>query len=286
MPRYLQPIQSTQHRVAAIALYRALLSRCSSAPLPGDDRAALRNAVQNRFRRSKNMQSPTMLGLSFKAGYEALDHLDAASTKDTASLAALTKVISKLPRNLTCAPRRRTFASPSLSPQERLACQPPENAVLNVRPYAKTSGPRRVPLLASANGVPFLRLTKPQPPALSRVIRQRLVKKMNVFNTKVMLNNWWLPMAKQEDEWDALVRGRTGKIIDGDDDRVRWVDAIWLSEQANQEAYTRDLAYDKDMTRKMQRIVDLETAMALKEGQTIVRGRKKRPIRILRPPKS
>jgi hypothetical protein len=29
--------------------------------------------------------------------------------------------------------------------------------------------------------------------------------------------------------------------------------------------------------------VDLETRMALQEGQTIVRGRKRRPIRVIKP---
>jgi hypothetical protein len=92
MPQFLQPNKSTQHRVAgtlfevalritktnssaAIALYRALLSRCSSAPLPNDDRVSLRNAVRNKFRRSRNLQSPYLLGLSFKAGYEVCEVL-------------------------------------------------------------------------------------------------------------------------------------------------------------------------------------------------------------------
>jgi hypothetical protein len=33
----------------------------------------------------------------------------------------------------------------------------------------------------------------------------------------------------------------------------------------------------------MQRVVDMETELALKEGQTIVRGRKRRPIRVIKP---
>lgn len=93
-------------------------------------------------------------------------------------------------------------------------------------------------------------------------------------------------MAQQEDEWDAMVNQRAGRNIDGHDGDVRWADAVRLGIRVNQDDYDRDNAYDRDLTRKMQRIVDLETAMALKEGQTIIRGRKKRPIRILRPPKS
>jgi len=214
---------------------------------------------------------------------QTLDHLDASSTGDTASAGILQRLVSQLPRGLTRAPRPRVFSHTPSVPKERLASLPPERAVLNVRPYAKTSGPRRVPVMASANGVPFLRLTKPQPPALSRMLRQRLATKINLFDRKIMLGNYWLPMAKHEDEWDALVNLNARRRVDRDDDDVRWVDAVRLSEQENQVAYERDLAKEKEITRKMQRIVDLETELALKEGQTIMRGRRRRPIWVLKP---
>ncbi|KAG9186579.1 hypothetical protein G6011_09687 [Alternaria panax] len=280
MPRFLQPKKSTQHRVAAIALYRALLSRCSSAPLPDDGRVSLRNAIRNKFRRNRKIQSPYQLGLSFKAGYETLDHLDASAIGDTASASTLMRLVSQLPRGLTRAPplkpRRETPSNPL---KERLACLPPEKAVLNVRPYAKTSGPRHVPVIASANGVPFLRLTKPQPPALTRILHQRLERKTVLFDTKVLLVNWWLPMCQQEDAWDVLINEQLKKR----DDVVKWTDAIRLSERENQEAYEHDLRKDRALVRKMQNIVDMETELALKEGQTIVRGRKRHPIRVIKP---
>lgn len=92
-------------------------------------------------------------------------------------------------------------------------------------------------------------------------------------------------MSKQEDDWDALVNERAQRNIDGHDGDVRWADAVRLGLRENQDNYDRDNAYDKELIKKMQRIVDLETAMALEEGQTIIRGRRKRPIRVLRPPK-
>jgi hypothetical protein len=158
-------------------------------------------------------------------------------------------------------------------------CLPPERAVLNVRPYAKTSGPRRVPVLASANGVPFLRLTKPQPPALSRIIQQRLQRKTQLFDTKILLVNWWLPICQLEDAWDELIYAH----LDKREDIVKWTDAVRLSEKENQEAYEADVRKDRDMTKKMQGIIDMETRLALKEGQTIVRGRKRHPIRVIKP---
>ncbi|XP_014554632.1 hypothetical protein COCVIDRAFT_28336 [Bipolaris victoriae FI3] len=280
MPRFLEPKKSTQHRIAAIALYRALLLRCSSTPIPDDDRVSLRNAVRNKFRRNRKIQSPYQLGLSFKAGYETLDHLDASTAGDAASTSILTQMVAQLPRALIRAPpMRRTEDASSKEPKERLACLPPEKAVLNVRPYAKTSGPRHVPIMSSANGIPFLRLTKPQPPALSRVLRQRLQRKIQLFDTKVLLSNWWLPMCQQEDEWDALISAQ----LETREDDVKWADAIRQSERVNQEAHARDMRKDREITKKMQNIVDLEMKMALEEGETIVRGRRRRPIQVIKP---
>ncbi|KAF2030116.1 hypothetical protein EK21DRAFT_66280 [Setomelanomma holmii] len=283
MPRFLQPIKSTQHRVAAIALYRALLSRCFSAPLTDDERLPLRNAIRNKFRRNRRLSSAYLLGLSFKAGYETLDHLDAASNGDTSSAGTISQLIARLPRTLTRTLQPHILPQPQSLAKERLACLPPERAVLNVRPYAQTSGPRHVPILASANGVPFLRITKPQPPALSRMLRQRLETKQRLFDMKVMLANWWLPMAQREDEWDTWINMRAKRLIDGDDGGVKWVDAVRFSERENQEAYERDQVKERATTRKMQRIVDLETELALNEGQTVIRGRKRRPIKVIKP---
>jgi hypothetical protein len=91
--------------------------------------------------------------------------------------------------------------------------------------------------------------------------------------------NWWLPICQQEDAWDVLVNEQLKKR----EDTVKWTDAIRLSERENQEAYEKDLRRDRELTRKMQRIVDMETKLALEEGQTIMRGRRRHPIRVIKP---
>lgn len=100
-----------------------------------------------------------------------------------------------------------------------------------------------------------------------------------MFDTKVLLSNWWLPICKQEDEWDGLIDSQ----LEAREDDVKWIDAIKVSERENQEAYEKDVRKDREITKKMQRIVDLETKLALQEGQTIVRGRKRNPIRVIKP---
>ena len=86
-------------------------------------------------------------------------------------------------------------------------------------------------------------------------------------------------MCQHEDEWDVLINAQLKKR----EDTVEWVDAVHAAEKENREAYNRDIAKDREVVRKMQKIVDLETELALKEGQTIVRGRKKSPIRVIKP---
>ena len=85
MPGFLQFKKSTQHRVAGsltccsnlrvlihavFALYKALLSRCSSMSIAVDDRALLRNAIRKKFRSSRKLQSPRHLNIIFRAAYE------------------------------------------------------------------------------------------------------------------------------------------------------------------------------------------------------------------------
>ncbi|KAF2632246.1 hypothetical protein BU25DRAFT_331967 [Macroventuria anomochaeta] len=283
MPRFLQPKKSTQHRVAAIALYRALLSGCSSAGLPDDDRTLLRNAIQNKFRQNRKIQSPYQLGLSFKLGYETVDKLDASTAGDTAGTRTLSQLIAALPHGLTNAPPTRRPApppppAPHPSGKHPLAVLPPERAVLNVRPYAQVSGARKVPVMASANGIPFLRLTKPQPASLSRVIRQKLTRRIGRFHQRIELGKYWLPLAKQEDEWDMLMVAQLGRR----EDRIKWTDAVNEAEKQNVATYEEELAKDREIAKKMQGIVDEETRLALKEGQEVVRGGKKSPIRALK----
>jgi hypothetical protein len=54
----------------AIALYRALLSRCSASPLPAEDRTSLQHAIRNKFKQNRKIQSSRQLDILFRAGYE------------------------------------------------------------------------------------------------------------------------------------------------------------------------------------------------------------------------
>ncbi|KAF2706727.1 hypothetical protein K504DRAFT_412216, partial [Pleomassaria siparia CBS 279.74] len=276
MPRFLVPKRSTAHRVAAIALYKALLSRCSFTALPDEDRRLLRNAIQNKFRKHKKLQSPDQLRLAFRAGYETLDHLDASTVGNVTSTGILKSLIASLP---CCLTRTHSAGRPLPRPphpsKKLLACLPPERAVLNVRPYTKVSQPRHIPILCSANGIPFLRLKKPQPASLSRILRQKEALRIKSFDSRNLLKNYWFPIAENEDQWDAMM----DELADEQGGDGQWVDAILHAEKLNKRAYDTKLATDRLMALKMQSIVERETELALKEGHVVMRGRKSNPLR-------
>ncbi|KAL5391581.1 hypothetical protein PMIN06_003168 [Paraphaeosphaeria minitans] len=285
MPGFLQPKLYLQHRVAAIALYRALLSRCSSAQALRDkERTSLYNAIRNKFRQNRKLQSSRQLGLVFKAGYEVLGHLDAVQTPNSKSIDALKTLIPSLPRRIVrSSSRRRTpKPPPDASVRDHGAVLPPEKALLNVRPYAKTTGPRHVPILASANGIPFLRIKKPQPPVLSRVIRQALQRRIDNFHDRILYLNYWIPLSNHEDEWDAILE----KDCDFVEKNTRkygtfdplWVDEVIIAEQANRTAHDKDLKKTTETVTRMTELIDKERVLAIQEGQKIVRGRKTKPI--------
>ncbi|KAF2735240.1 hypothetical protein EJ04DRAFT_435445, partial [Polyplosphaeria fusca] len=273
MPRFLRPSQHTPHRVAVIALYRGLLSRCSSAQLPDEQRSGLRNAIQHKFRQNRKIQSAYQLGLTFRAGYQVLDHLDASSEGDADSTSFLTSMISTLPRGITRSPPIRRPPKPPHPSKQELAVLPPEKQVLNIRPQKVISGPRHVPRLAHAQGVPFLRIKKPQPANLSRVIRQKIDRNIMMFDRKILLSKYWEPLAQQEDQWDEQLRKACGIKPEKGNDPL-WMHSVRLAKQESTQAYERYTAQDRRIAKQMHDIVEEEKKLAMAEGREVIRGRR------------
>ncbi|KAF2019108.1 hypothetical protein BU24DRAFT_489138 [Aaosphaeria arxii CBS 175.79] len=268
MPQFLFPRKATRHRVAAIALYRALLSRCTSIPLADENQKELSNVVRQKFRKNRKLQSPYQIGLAFRAGYETLDHLDAASAGSEKSTSFIQKLLESLPPGIKRPPPIRRPATPKPT-------SPPKKPVLDVRPYAQLSGPRHIPKLASANGIPFLRLTKPQPPTLTRVILQKMKRNNQRFDDRVLLGNYYMPQAEQEDEWDAILLRNLGVSKDeAGADHIQWVNAVAHATRKNLKEFNRNTSNTLRLRDRMIEIIDKETELAKAEGQEVVRGKK------------
>ncbi|KAF2813397.1 uncharacterized protein BDZ99DRAFT_460645 [Mytilinidion resinicola] len=261
MPPILILKRDPAHRIASIALYRALLSQCTAAPIAREIQSPLRNAIRNRFRDNRELQSPRLLEIAFRAGYEAIDFLDAAVAGDADSTKILEFLVTELPNNLV-----RERKPPVVIPKEDrkphlLDCLPPGAKALEQHPRPTVSGRRGIPKLVSASGVPFLRFTKPQPRNLSRIIRQKIDGKNKRFETRVIHSNYWLPLAQQEDAWDGLlmrwVKPEEREPRWAEEHRIALKDILRKSEEKKDETIR--------LAKLMQNIVERETELARME---------------------
>ncbi|KAF2145823.1 uncharacterized protein K452DRAFT_221209 [Aplosporella prunicola CBS 121167] len=219
MPKFLVPKQSSQHRVAAIALYRALLTQCAAVPLPDEQRTALANIARNKFRKTANMHSTPQLKLAFSTGYEALKLLDRLEHEaDTKAKTEISELLALTPHYLTRTPMPRHAQPPrDFVPEATL---PAGQRFLETRPRAQVSGRRRVPVLVNANKFPFLRSTKPQPRSLSRILTYRIKQRQGWMDT-LGDSAELAALAKEEDHWDSLVDEMDG-VEEEEDDQPNW----------------------------------------------------------------
>ncbi|KAL1622850.1 hypothetical protein SLS54_004870 [Diplodia seriata] len=299
MPAFVVPARSGAHRIAAIALYRALLTQCSPAatpslPLADDQRAALRNVIRNKFRRNRHVHSARLLKLSFTAGYELLDTLDKASSTTTAAnadnadananetasatTALLANLLATAPEHLTRSPDTPRRSGPTrLSPSPE-ACPPPADRVLATRPRPASAlggtGVRRVPQLVSANLFPMLRLGRPQPRSLSRVLTDKIKQRQRRLDLRKEAQEYRAVLARGEDVWDRLVgvaREESGKS--GEDEGLKeGEEALWEDEPARMvRIISAQLGAQKRemeaLVERMQGIVDKEAALAVVERE-------------------
>lgn len=81
---------------------------------------------------------------------------------------------------------------------------------------------RRIPSMVNANHIPILRFKKPQSPFLSHMIRQKNDEREKRIDRTQRLENL-LPLAEDEDRWDAIVRRMTG--FSSINDTTQWATA-------------------------------------------------------------
>lgn len=284
MPRFQSPHKTHSHRVAAIALYRALISQCKRVELPGDGSSELLSLVRYRFRDFRRMTSTRQLKVIFEAGYEAVDHLDAAVAGEEDARELILGMVNRAPRAVKATPVNRTklvTTTPvkATPVNDRLAirtyvsklfrtCVSNTDSVLDrPRPHSELGGSRirRVPTLAVANNIPFLRFKKPLPQSLSAYINSRLVQRQNRHDRRQSLGRD-LGIAMSEDKWDALVR-QHAEIDGGHDAREpQWQEETQNALAVVHEALESERRKNKAMAERMFDIVDREAALAKQEA--------------------
>ncbi|KAH0036047.1 hypothetical protein KCU78_g1960, partial [Aureobasidium melanogenum] len=258
MPAFLAPHKSGVHRVTAIALYRALLTKCRAAPPPLKP-STLQAVVKNSFAKNRHVTSQNVLRNVFAGGYEALDRLNAAIAGDKASISHLKSLLSRLPARLkTTVPRK-----PAPVPESKPAAV--QGTALSLRPRPAFSLPsrRRIPVLVSANRIPILRFTKPQPAALSHYLKSRLVDRQKRQDRKMALEAQ-MEIARGEDDWDRIllaqgVADEGGSVKRG---KVLWTKEVYESLGYTMNALEAEGTKNREMAEKMVAIVDKEKELA------------------------
>ncbi|KAK3725080.1 hypothetical protein LTR37_000591 [Vermiconidia calcicola] len=272
-PIHLIPRRSGAHRIAAIALYRALLTQSRAAPFADNQRNELQNLVRNRFRQSQHVHSIRRLKVSFEAGYEGLDCLDAAVAGHEESIGYLAQLLEKAPLKAKAAPP---------SPKKVVKVEKndgPTTPKLSVfdrpLPLSQLSGKRHVPVLFSANHIPVLRLKKPQPESLSRKIRQRIERRQKWHDQRHRLEDE-REIARREDEWDTLVAEQheieksnvsVGETMRGGSPEPKWTDAVDEGLEEVQGKLREERERNRAVAEKMQAVVDRERELFEKERQ-------------------
>ena len=264
MPNLRIPRRSSQHRFAAIALYRALLAQCRAVPIAETQRSELQNIIRNRFKQAQHSASSRYLRVSFEAGYEAVDHLDAAAAGDSQSLEYLTSLLERAPSKTKLAK-----AVPA-KPVKRSEEGSDEDGYKYVKrslfdrpiPLEQLSGKRNVPVLFNANGFPVLRIKKPQPESLSRYIRQRIEQRHAWHERRQRLYEDYTT-ATREDEWDRILAQAHGVSPSGEPNWRRAVDAA-IDEVHGKLDQMK--VKNRVMAEKMQAVVDREQELFEKEA--------------------
>ncbi|KAK2755930.1 E2 ubiquitin-conjugating protein mms2 [Arachnomyces sp. PD_36] len=203
-----------------LSLYRALLSTCFRLPTNIAVFEGLDNDIRTQFRQKKDLKSRTQISKSLKAGYEALDLVDSCARGNSESisiLGTLREEAQSLTEQLRADRKHLADISPPKGRTSPRAIRKAETLRLNKavkphpdvepilsRPRPQVSGRRRVPVLVSARGVPFLRIKKPQPRSLSRAINSKLDRRFKRVQTRERLEGE-LDMARLEDKWDEMV---------------------------------------------------------------------------------
>ncbi|KAI0011547.1 hypothetical protein F4779DRAFT_637012 [Xylariaceae sp. FL0662B] len=237
-PGFFIPARSSRHRTACLALYRALLQQAPRIPLPDDLATAwgpnthpIKRVIRRAFRRNRNDTSPRLVYPALKAGYRILALLRAAQAPQSPDHASVLSFLrarqaerartlaaqaahpphSRNPARPSTAPRPETVpllvdVTPAPTPWEPA---PPPRFETPHRPRPASalggSGRRQVPRLDMAGDFPFLRLGKPQPRVLSRVLTQKIRGRVKRVYAALDLFDEGLVDAELEDEWEGLV---------------------------------------------------------------------------------
>ncbi|KAK4147389.1 putative ubiquitin-conjugating enzyme [Dichotomopilus funicola] len=209
------------------ALYRSLMRQGRLVPIPDElvnsstlgPGNPIQWLIRNGFRRNKHEVSPRLVISALKNGYRYLTLLTRAADPSSSDHASVLDFIREnqqrlLVRQAKAAEAKAKLISTAPIPDRipiiiKISAEgePPVYAP-NIPPRPLSSFPngvRKPPHLAHANDIPFLRMKKPQPRFLGRVIRQRMERRIDRLNVMYEIDDVLIYDAAVEDEWDEMM---------------------------------------------------------------------------------
>ena len=215
------------------ALYRALLRQTLNLPAaayPSPVQETIGEHVVRRFREDARLQSLAQITRGLRAGYEALDLLQASAN---GSEEATTRVNSLLEsydaKNLERQRYRSTLVKAEIIKQSKRdqpkpkekprVAGPPHPAPRNIleepvplskMKYPPSTGRRRIPHFVAANNIPFLRYHKPQPKRLTGTIVGIMKTEVNRWKARKRMTGM-IAFGDDEDQWDNLTEKRLNR---------------------------------------------------------------------------
>ncbi|KAF2972533.1 hypothetical protein GQX73_g898 [Xylaria multiplex] len=181
------------------------------------------------FRRNVADVSPRIIYPALSAGYRMLSVLHGAATSPSSEhhssiISFLESRLQERQRSLANRPPPRpsydptsTAPRPGTLPLLVEVSPPPNPSNPESRPVYATphrprpqselggTGRRKIPRIDLADDIPFLRLTKPQPAILSRVLRQKYIRRSDRARMMGELREESLPDARLEDDWEKAI---------------------------------------------------------------------------------
>lgn len=294
MPDFRIPRRSGAHRIAAIALYRALLSQCRAITLSERQQDEAQNIIRNRFKQAQHLHSTRRLKIAFEAGYEAIDHLDSAVAGDAGSKTYLASLLERAPGRVKQPPKiRRPLREVKRSEKESQDFKKQDRPRISLfdrpLPLDKLSGKRHVPVLVTANRFPMLRLKKPQPQSLSLYIHKRILQRQKWHNTRMKLESEG-PLAEYEDQWDEITSTYSvesngiSEAMAGNSGNTepRWASTVEDALSEVQGKIIREKEKNRAMAEKMQGVIDREQKLFEEEEKQKIEEQNAGNARLIR----
>ncbi|TDZ37102.1 hypothetical protein CTRI78_v011168 [Colletotrichum trifolii] len=215
------PARNSRHRVAAIALLRALLREGRQVQLPQDvcrkGRHPVSDLIKKAFHRNRTEVSPRLIFAAMTAGYKFLTFFKNAQSQASTEHSEIVAYLREKNEQIAQAeanqrpkkkPRRPKRIARPLIERVSEPGRPPE-FVSNFfpRPRHVFKGRRKIPqVVVTASGDAFLRYKRPQPVTLSKILRRKAARKHRLSELSTTeFENELLPQAMDEDMWEELV---------------------------------------------------------------------------------